>query len=90
LGGYSAYKRAEKGRLINIVCVLYVESVERKQWLSTIIKTAEPSIDLNAILALEMPSLKNQDGYRWAIRKRITARSADIRANTQNNLMCST
>jgi len=89
LGSYSALKRAEKGRLINIVCVLYVKTVERRLWPSTIIKTAGPFIDLNVTPVLGMHSLKNQDGYRWAIRKRITVRSAVTKANIQNNLMCS-
>jgi hypothetical protein len=90
LGSYGTLKRAEKGRLINIVCVLCVKPVERRLWPSTITKGAGPFIDLNVIPAQGMHSLKNQDGYRWDIRKRITVRSAVTKANIRNNLTCST
>jgi hypothetical protein len=90
MASYTRIQRAEKGRLINIVCVLYVKPVVKNLWLSTITRTIMRSIDLSVTPVLEMPFLKNLDGYRWVIRKKIFVRSADTEANTQNSSMCFT
>jgi len=87
MGSYAHQKRARKGRLINIVCVLYVKPVEIVLVLLTITRKVKHFTVVSVTPVLEEPFPRSRDGLNQDTRKRKFVKSADLRVNIRNSLM---